>query len=295
MIIFKGCTYCISAFSVAVMFCGCNGSNGDIMQLVAERDSLKATIEKQKDDLNAINVLVTTINQSLDSISVQEGLVFVSNSEKPVSRIEALKNLERYEYVLNNQREKIDSLENELKKNAKTDTKELNGLIAHMKSQLAQKDEQIALLRTELSKKDVNLASLRRQVASQRDRIASQTEAIANLDKKTKAQSEALSRQTEMMNQCYVLFGTKKELKGKGIISKKKLVADAALDKSKFTKVDVRDYREVTFAAKNPKVLTNMPQSSYVLQSNGYRSYTLRITNVTAFWSISNYLVIQTD
>lgn len=295
MIIFKGCTYCISAFSVAVMFCGCNGSNGDIMQLVAERDSLKATIEKQKDDLNAINVLVTTINQSLDSISVQEGLVFVSNSEKPVSRIEALKNLERYEYVLNNQREKIDSLENELKKNAKTDTKELNGLIAHMKSQLAQKDEQIALLRTELSKKDVNLASLRRQVASQRDRIASQTEAIANLDQKTKAQSEALSRQTEMMNQCYVLFGTKKELKGKGIISKKKLVADAALDKSKFTKVDVRDYREVTFAAKNPKVLTNMPQSSYVLQSNGYRSYTLRITNVTAFWSISNYLVIQTD
>lgn len=295
MIIFKGCTYCISAFSVAVMFCGCNGSNGDIMQLVAERDSLKATIEKQKDDLNAINVLVTTINQSLDSISVQEGLVFVSNSEKPVSRIEALKNLERYEYVLNNQREKIDSLENELKKNAKTDTKELNGLIAHMKSQLAQKDEQIALLRTELSKKDVNLASLRRQVASQRDRIASQTEAIANLDQKTKAQSEALSRQTEMMNQCYVLFGTKKELKGKGIISKKKLVADAALDKSKFTKVDVRDYRKVTFAAKNPKVLTNMPQSSYVLQSNGYRSYTLRITNVTAFWSISNYLVIQTD
>lgn len=295
MIIFKGCTYCISAFSVAVMFCGCNGSNGDIMQLVAERDSLKATIEKQKDDLNAINVLVTTINQSLDSISVQEGLVFVSNSEKPVSRIEALKNLERYEYVLNNQREKIDSLENELKKNAKTDTKELNGLITHMKSQLAQKDEQIALLRTELSKKDVNLASLRRQVASQRDRIASQTEAIANLDQKTKAQSEALSRQTEMMNQCYVLLGTKKELKGKGIISKKKLVADAALDKSKFTKVDVRDYREVTFAAKNPKVLTNMPQSSYVLQSNGYRSYTLRITNVTAFWSISNYLVIQTD
>lgn len=295
MIIFKRCTSGISAFVVAVMFCGCNGSNGDVMQLVAERDSLKATIEKQKDDLNAINVLVATINQSLDSISVQEGLVFVSNSEKPVSRVEALKNLERYEYVLNNQREKIDSLENELKKKAKTDTKELNGLITHMKSQLAQKDEQIALLRTELSKKDVNLASLRRQVALQRDRIASQTEAIANLDQKTKAQSEALSRQTEMMNQCYVLFGTKKELKGKGIISKKKLVADAALDKSKFTKVDVRDYREVTFTAKNPKVLTNMPQSSYVLQSNGSRSYTLRITNVTAFWSISNYLVIQTD
>ncbi|MDO4311211.1 MAG: hypothetical protein Q4C43_10935 [Prevotella sp.] len=295
MIIFKGCTYCISAFSVAVMFCGCNGSKGDVMQLVAERDSLKATIEKQKDDLNAINVLVTTINQSLDSISVQEGLVFVSNSEKPVSRVEALKNLERYEQVLNNQREKIDSLENALKNNTKSDTKELNGLIAHMKAQLAQKDEQIALLRAELSKKDVNLASLRRQVESQRDKIASQTEAIASLDQKTKAQNDALTRQDEMMNQGYVLLGTKKELKGKGIISKKKLVADAALDKSKFTKVDIRDYKEVTFTAKNPKVLTNMPQSSYSLLNNGSRRYTLRITNATAFWSISNYLVIQTD
>ena len=38
-----------------------------------------------------------------------------------------------------------------------------------------------------------------------------------------------------------------------------------------------------------------MPKGSYILTKTNKDEYVLSITNVASFWSISNYLVIQTD
>ena len=102
-------------------------------------------------------------------------------------------------------------------------------------------------------------------------------------------------RQDEIINKCYVLIGSKSDLKRKGVVRKNRLLADAALDKSKFAKVDIRKFREISFTAKRPRILTDVPQSAYTLTTTGNHNFTLRINDATAFWSISNFLVIQTD
>ena len=84
-------------------------------------------------------------------------------------------------------------------------------------------------------------------------------------------------------------------MKRKGIVKGGKLVSDAALDRTKFAKVDIRHWEEVTFSAKRPLILTNMPASSYELTTNGKGDFTLHVLNPSDFWRISNYLVIQTD
>ena len=68
-----------------------------------------------------------------------------------------------------------------------------------------------------------------------------------------------------------------------------------ALDRSKFRQVDIRKFTEITFDAKKPKVLTSAPQSTYTLTTDGKGKFILHITNPAEFWSISNFLVIQTQ
>lgn len=284
-------TVCVLA---ALLLPSCGNSDRKVLDIVAERDSLRTENESQRQRLTAINEMVGTINATLDSISIAEGMLFGDNHTEAVpSRSSVLKNLERYEQVVLRQHQRINELE-ALAAKSKTD-KAMQGLIDHMKSQLAEKDGQIARLRAELSNKNVNISRLRRQVESQHSQLAKQGEELDKLGKKTELQATALARQDKELNNGYVMIDTKAELKRKGIARRKKVINEGLLDKSKFTQVDIRNTTILTFNAKKPRILTNMPQSSYTMTKNGDGTYTLNITDPTRFWSISRYLVIQTN
>ncbi len=288
---------CVIAWIMAQILASCNSgdSSGAILKLVAERDSIKELSELQMRKLDVINEMISTINSALDSISAEENMLFVNPlaSEIPISRNDALRNLERYERVLQHQQQRIASLDRNFMANG--DNPEMQGMIEMMRQQLAAKDNQIAKLREELSKKNVDIARLQRQVAEQRTQIEQQTTEIEKLDQTNKAQEKALVYQDDVINSCYVILGSKKDLERRGIIKKKQMVPESALDKTKFAKVDIRKWREITFEAKRPRILTSMPTGSYSLSTNGNGTYTLRVNNPGNFWSVSNFLVIQTD
>lgn len=284
----------VMALLLLLLCSGCSNSGGDIMKLVTERDSLKSQIESQGNELKMANATVSAINNALDSIAIQEGLIFVGESrEIPVSRNMALANLKRFETVVSHQRENIRVLEEQLK-NKKGDSGLLK-MIEHLKKQLQEKDSEIAMLRQELSRKDANIEQLKKIVDSQRTQIAEQVEAISQLDQRSKAQTKALANQDKYINSSYVMIGTRDDLKRKGIVKGSRLLSEGLLDKSKFAKVDVRVFKEISFEAKRPRILTSMPPSSYTLTTNAKNHFTLYITNVSAFWSVSNFLVIQTN
>lgn len=293
--IIKNTTRVVFAGLLLLCVSSCNNNGGgDLMKLVAERDSLKAKSEKAEKQLTAVNSMVATLNSALDSISVEEGLLFVSKgSETTLSRADAIKNLERFEAIVRHQQKRIADLEASMAEEKPDES--LMGLVNHLKEQIASKDAEIGRLRKQLQDKDVDIAQLRRYVETQRSQIKQQSEAIAELDRRSQSQTEALKRQDEVINNCYVLLGSKKDLKRKGVLKKNSIVSEALMDKSKFAKVDIRKWREITFEARRPRILTNMPSSAYMLTTSGGSSFTLRITNPTAFWSISNFLVIQTD
>lgn len=283
------------AFALAgIASCGGSDSTQAVISLVAERDSLRHENEASRKKLELVTDMIETINLALDSISEQENLLFIyPRSEGTVTRDDALKNLARYERVLKHQQEKIAQLQSESRINE--GVQDMSGMIAMLQQQLNVKNKQIQQLKEELNKKDVDINKLRIQVANQKTQIDEQTQTIANLGNVNKAQGEALVRQDEIINTGYVIVGTKKDLERRGFIKKNRLIPESALDKSKFAKVDMRKYKEVTFMAKRPKILTDMPQSSYSLTTDGGGNFTLHIKNPADFWRISSYLIIQTD
>lgn len=273
-----------------------NTGKSDLMRLIEERDSLRLVAEIQNQRYLNIEKAVNMMNATMDSIAQEENMIFVNVDGKdgvPITRQDALSNLQRYEEMMKRQHQKIEELQEELKRNVFN--KEAQELIENLQSQIAIKDRQITELRQELEKKDANIAQLREQVRTQTIRINQQTETITQLDKKNQAQGKALQTQSEMLNTGYVALSTKDDLKRKGILDKKgKLVVSSMLDKNKFQKVDIRTWKEVTFSAKKVKILTNMPEGSYSLFKSG-NNFQLIINNPSDFWRVSNYLVIQTD
>lgn len=175
------------------------------------------------------------------------------------------------------------------------DSPESEGILKVMQQQLEAKDIMMDKLKKQLSQKDVDIVHLRKTISTQNTTIVKQEEKIGELTKVNTAQAKALVRQDEMLNNCYVIISTKKNLESMGIVKKGHIVSDCTLNNETFMKVDIRKAKEFAFQAKRPKILSAMPQSSYMLINNGGNNYTLRITDAADFWGITSYLVIQTE
>lgn len=279
---------------VAFVLYGCGNSDKDVMKLVEERDSLRQAQKVQTEKIDNYSKTIETLNATLDSIAYQEKMLFRGNEEIPVTKEDIKHNLTRFEALLKKQSEKIRLLEKQLAESNDANTNSLR-LIAHLKEQLNEKNLRIAQLKDELEKKNVTIAGLQKLADSQKTTINTQSATISELNQRTQRQNEALSRQDAILNNAYVLIGSKDDLKRKGILKKGKIVAEATLDRSKFAKVDIRKWREINFTAKRPRILTSMPSSSYEISTTGNRNFTLTVKNPSDFWRISSYLIIQTD
>lgn len=279
---------------VAFVLYGCGNSDKDVMKLVEERDSLRQAQKVQTEKIDNYSKTIETLNATLDSIAYQEKMLFRGNKEIPVTKEDVKHNLARFEALLKKQAEKIRLLEKQLAESKDANTNSLR-LIAHLKEQLNEKNLRIAQLKDELEKKNVTIAGLQKLADSQKTTINTQSATISELNQRTQRQNEALSRQDAILNNAYVLIGSKDDLKRKGILRKGKIVAEATLDRSKFAKVDIRKWREINFTAKRPRILTSMPSSSYEISTTGNRNFTLTVKNPSDFWRISSYLIIQTD
>lgn len=277
----------VSAVLAALAVAGCGNRNAEVERLVAERDSLLRSLETQSVEFDNYEQTVGILNATLDSISELENLIFLNTGEPPFSK-EALKyNLMRFETVLDEQSEKIRQLEERLALSHDSTAQSMR-LIAHLKEQIEAKNGEIARLRAELGRKNADIGKLRGQVASQSARID-------ELDRKSDIQMKALAVQDSILNTGYVLIASKKELRQMGLLKGGRLAADAAIDYSAFTPVDLRKWNDVTVQGKRLKVLTAAPSSSYGIVSLGDRNWMLTISSVSDFWRTSRFLIIQTD
>ncbi len=70
---------------------------------------------------------------------------------------------------------------------------------------------------------------------------------------------------------------------------------DDEFDKEYFKTGDKRDIDEIELFSSRVKVLTQHPSGSYKIEEDSEKNKVLKIIDKDAFWSVSNYLVIQTN
>lgn len=272
----------------------CKNEKVDMQHYVAERDSILQDNKNKTQQLDELNGVLSTIAIGLDSIAVQENLLFNSSGRDGVrlDKHEIAARLNGMADILARQRAKIQVLQDSLA-NRKTSqgVEHLQRVVEFLNQQLAEKDQVIRSLRADLNNSKKDITQLRASLSDMKNRAV-------RAENKTQVLTTALSKQDDVINECYVRIGTKKQLSAAGLLKggflQKKKVNYEDVDKSKFNAVDIRKFREITLKSNNPKILTPQPSNrSFHFEESGDGSCTLVITNPTLFWSVSNFLIIQ--
>ena len=282
-----------------VSILACKNERVDMAGYMKERDSLIIENQANKAELAELNSIISTVSAGLDSIAIQEGILYSGKTRDGVAlnRNQIIANINSMAEILKRQREKIQSLQDSLAMRSANSNKssqsieKLQNVITFLNKQLAEKDNEIQSLRRDVNSKNKDINQLRTSLSDMRNRAE-------KAENRTQVVTQALAKQDEIINECYIKIGTKKQLVASGLLKggflQKKKVNYEDVDKSKFNAVDIRKFREVTLKSNNPKILTPQPSNnSFHFEENGDGTCTLVITNPTQFWSVSNFLIIQ--
>lgn len=266
-----------------------------------EQNKQLAIIENQRnlftDQLTArdsiINDWLLTFDQienDLVLIKQKENILTVSSSEAELSKdrkTQILEDIKSINELLESNKKKIASLTAQLNKSGGS-IKGLQVKIASLETTLKQYETDISELKTSLAQKDIEIGQLNSNVSAL---------ALTVTEK-----DEKITEQINLMNQAYLVSGTYKELKEKGILIKEggflglgrreSLVGD--LSDTLFARIDVREIKMIPVNSKNVKLITEHPSDSYeVVQENENLIAYIEIKDPETFWKISKYAVVE--
>lgn len=274
----------------ALLLASCAGNQQKI-----DEDSLRiAELTSQYEEATTFNdslmLLMGDIYTGLDSINMQEGLLYSMKAGDSANRRQEIRqNLSNIKARLMANRELIAKMEAQLKASGNENSVQLK-TINQLKAHIEQQDKKIAQLESDLANAKGEIEDLNIKVEQTQEQV--KLEAAA----KEEAQQATVAAENEA-NKVYYAIGTNKELKTNGLLEKKFLgstkIMKGNFNESYFTVADKRTLTEIPTGAKKVKIWSNNPQGSYEIVDNADGTKKVKITNPSAFWSITPYLIIQ--
>jgi len=264
-----------------------NNKEADKYKAIAERDSIALANAQGKDTVIAgyVNAL-GEIQDNLDSLKMKEKILSMKSSEgggrTKQSIIADIKAIDAA-IIANNKK-----------------INQLQSIIRKMKSQDAGFKKMIVRLNREIGAKDSEIALYQNRLLLSNDSLRVLTHQYNDTITEIQHQRSRYNNLNAQYNSVYYAVGTMKDLKDKGLISKKggllgigktsELNSEAS--NAAFTKGDMSHLDMIPLNARVSKVITTHPADSYRLTKNKDMD-TLYITNGASFWSESKYLVVQ--
>lgn len=278
----------------ALMLASCGGNQKQLQEDSIRIADLTSEYEQATDFNDSLMLLMGDIYTGLDSINMQEGLLYSSQGEGVNRRDEIRANLSNIKSRLAANKQLLEQMEARLKTSGNKNAV-LVKTITQLKDHIAQQDTKIAQLEGDLSSARGQIQDLNTKVAEGQEQVRVETAA------KEEAQAEAIAAQNEAAkaNKVYYAVGTSSDLKRKGLLEKKFLgstkVMTGDFDASYFMSADLRNLKSIPTGAKKIKIWSNMPAGSYQITGDKDSPKTIEILDPAKFWSISRYLIVQVD
>ena len=276
-----------------LMFQSCNTE--ELQRLQAQNDSLRSVATTGGVKIDEYFAAFNSIQENLNKIKEKEQIISMktqSGQELDETSADQINNdiLAIYELMQKN-KQTVNDLNSKLQKN-NLKNKEMAKTIQLLTEQINSKDSEINTLKSQLEKLNFNVKQLEIQMAE----IDSTLKEEQRLSEE---KSEIISSQDEALNTVYYVVGTKKELMSHNIVAKdgvfKPLKIGPGMDKSYFTKVDLRACNSVTLNVKKAQMLSSHPAGSFKLVQKGKIIEKIQITDPFKFWENSKILVVVTD
>jgi uncharacterized coiled-coil protein SlyX len=249
-------------------------------QKVTERDSM----------INNWLATFDEIEGNIKMIKEKEKIITVNSSNTEVSkdrRHQILEDIQNINALIDQNKKKISQLSAQLKKSGNT-IAGLQTRITSLEESMKGYENEIAELKTNLVNKDFEIGQLNGQMYALKDTLT--------------IKEEKISSQTGKLHQAFLISGTFRDLKEKGLLSKeggfiglgrKESLLENFSD-SLFQEIDITQTTTIQVNSKNAKLVTEHPSGSYELikENENLISY-ISIKDPQEFWKISKYAVVE--
>jgi hypothetical protein len=277
--------------------------SGFIVYSVYNRDHklLLGQMEDQKNSFtnqitsrdSAITVWLNSfdeIEKNIAMIKEKEHIVSINSSNTELSKDKKLQILNDIQYIntlLEANKQKIAALNSQLNKSGGT-IKVLQDKIADLETSVKMSESDISDLKSTLVAKNFEIEKLNTQNIDLNNTIVQKDEKITD--------------QTYEMNKAFVVSGTYKQLKAKGLLTKEggfiglgktKTLAGNFSD-SLFKQIDITVTKSISVNFKNAKLISEHPATSYqIIRDIDKKVESIEITDPVQFWKVSKYAVVE--
>lgn len=279
--------FLISIFFLS-LFSSCNKREIERLQLENKRlQSEKVELEvAQNDFFNQLAEIESNLSQitnksNIISIYEENGNISPQNSQQKI-----LQEVETIKALIDENKEKLDKLQKELK-NSKIKITSLDKLIEQYKERTNELELSISNLISDnkLLKTDLLLMECKNK----------------NLKSKNIEKDTVISIQNAIIETAYYVIGSEKELLQNNIITKKggflgigKSIAIKKDFNSKyFDKINTESTKVIETNASKIDILSLHPSDSYSIDSSNPQNLKIKILNPSLFWDNQKYLVIE--
>ncbi len=264
--------------------------NTQVALMEDQRVTFTNELNQRDSTLNDWLASFNEIENNLRMIREKEKLISVNTSGTEVSkdkRNQILEDIKSINTLLDENKKKIAQLNSQLKKSGGQIT-ELKTRIASLEESMKTYEAEIAELKTTLANKNFEIGQLNETVVALNDTLTQKQETI--------------SSQTYKLHQAYIITGTYKDLKEKGLLSKeggflglgrKETILEDFSD-SLFKEIDITQTLSIPVNSKDMKLITEHPSGSYEVVKEGENMVAyIAIKNPDEFWRISKYAVVE--
>jgi hypothetical protein len=269
--------------------------------LKKEKENNLAKLASQEEDFNnklgtrdsTISDWMMTFNQiedDLGKIKEKESILNVKPAGGEYSkdhRNQILQDIRLINTLLDNDKKKIASLTAQLNSSGGA-IKGMQTKIASLEKTITAYESSITDLKETLSKKDFEIGQLNSR--------------MTEMDAKLAQKDETITNQNSAMNKAYLVSGTYRELKAKGIVSKeggflglgRTGTISKDVNNNLFASVDIRDMKSIDVNAKNVRFITKHPSNSYkMIRESDNKISKIEIEDPDSFWKLSRYAVVE--
>jgi len=276
--------------------------NSQINNLVTEKTNLNSLIETRDSVINDLDGTISQIEENLTFIKDKRGQLELEQGESGPDRKERIiEDIALMNTMLEESEKKIEEL-NEKLASSGVEIKSFRSRISKLTNELEEQNRVIVQLQRDLEERDYQIAEMGEQVIRLETRVLGLSDTVVVMSDSIKRSNEQIDQMDRELHKAYWAFGTFKELKDNGVVTReggllglvganKTLSKD--LNDQYFTELDVRHTKTIPLYVNKADVISEHSDSSYHFVYQDNKIAYLEIEDPEEFWKLTKYAVIE--
>ena len=276
--------------------------DGKISELYVEKNNLTQLIETRDSVINELDGTISEIEENITFIKNKRGQLELEKQEgSPEQKERIIEDIALMNTMLEESEKKIEEL-NEKLASSNVDLSSFRNRIAKLTSDLNEQNEVVVQLQRELEQKDFQIADMDMKVTEMSQEILVMYDSINVMNDSIVDKTEKLQQMDEQLHKAYWAFGTYKELKENGVVTReggilgilgKTKALNKNLNENYFTVLDIRNTQTIPLYAKKAEIISEHSDSSYHFVYQDDLIAYLEIEDPNEFWKLTKYAVIE--